>query len=241
MGPTSLTGSALRRSYQMTSDYVWSTDSTRGSLLLPSNGDNYWQVTTVSSATVNTTWWLASSTGTAATADWLSGNTWELTFDYNYEGTARYFSIIKGNTFTADPRAIKKMEMARRRNALLPSAKATRFGLAHTEDPAELKARQLLKTFIGGERFRRYLKDGFISITSPVTGLVYQIFPGHRQVVVRDKGTRTASCCIVFKDNSLPPTDWVIMRMSLIMADEKTFYQKANVSGTIPERLRIAA
>lgn len=150
--------------------------------------------------------------------------------------------IITGDSsIVVDPKELKLMEFNRRRQALLPSAKATRFGMPRTDNFAELRARQLLKSFIGGARFKRYLKDGFISITSPVTGLVYQIFPGHRSVVVRDKGKRTASCCIVFKDHRLPPTDWVVMRMSLIVADETLFYEKANVSGSIPERIKRVA
>jgi len=187
--------------------------------------------------------WMGSGTaqtGSSAQDNQIAWGSWEWRSDDRVPNGQ--FWICSGHgSIVADPKMLKKAEMERRRRELLPSAGATRFGLPQTDNLAELKARQLLKSFIGGERFRRYLKNGFISVTSPVTGLVYQIFPGHRSVVVRDKGKRTASCCIVFKDKSLPPTDWVVMRMSLIIADETTFYEKANVSGQIPERLRKAA
>lgn len=155
--------------------------------------------------------------------------------DYNYTTVIGYDNII------IDPEQLRRYEKQSRYAALLPSAKATRFGLPKTDNFAELKARQLLKALIGGGRFRRYLKDGFISITSLRTGLGYQIFPGHRSVVIRDKGRKHCTACIVFKDSGLPPTDWVIMRMSLIFADETTFYEKANISGSIPEQIRRAA
>jgi len=246
MGPTggNTSPTIAPQSYKSASNYIWQTDSTAGQLTLPTAATTVWtneyNVTLDSSNTYDS--WLDNTpTGTGATADnQITWAGWHWVSDPGVPNGQ--FWITSGHSsIVADPKMLKKAEMARRRQALLPSAKATRFGLPKTDNFAELKARQLLKSFIGGERFRRYLKDGFISVTSPVTGLVYQIFPGHQSVVVRDKGKRTASCCIVFRDTSLPPTDWVIMRMSLIMADETTFYEKANVSGQIPEQLRRAA
>ena len=187
--------------------------------------------------------WTSPTTGSYDMTSWYSFNNAGATIYATdiYAADIYIPNVYTGVAFDIHHVVAKKMEMARRRQALLPSAGATRFGLRQTNDIAELRARQLLKSLIGGEMFRRYLKDGFISITSPVTGLVYQIFPGHKNVVVRDKGTRASSCCIVFKDSKLPPTDWVIMRMSLILADEQMFYQKANVYGAIPERIRAVA
>ena len=231
--------------YKTMSSYIWGVNNDSGSLLtLTAGADTAWACDCRhdhDSTSINS--WLDSTdqTKTACTSDnrFLWGN-WE--FRANPNVPYDQFWITSGHpSIAVDPKELKRMAFDRRRQALIPPMKATRFGLPKADDLAELKARQLLKSFIGGERFRRYLKDGFISVTSPVTSLVYQIFPGYRSVVVRDKGKRTASCCIVFKHEKLPPTDWVIMRMALIIADETTFYEKANVSGQIPERLRKVA
>lgn len=246
MGPTSLTSPTYSPTRVHRINYWWEssnndrTDGTAGrNDLWVDSGHDYtcgWDNATSSS------WYSITATASANTSipydihvnRWVPQGT-------IYVCTGRIDIDLQGFNFQLDPKERKRQELLRRRMEKIPQLRVTRFGLGLPETVAEAKARELLRSFIGGERFRRYLKDGFITVKSPRTGLIYQIFPGHKSVIVRDKGRRTASCCIVFKDHDLPPTDWVVMRLSLIVADETTFYEKANVSGEIPEQIRRAA
>jgi hypothetical protein len=93
-------------------------------------------------------------------------------------------------------------------------------------DIREVRARETLFRVLGEEKFRRFLKHGFVSVRAK-SGLVYQIFPGHDFTNVYQDGVKIERLCVVFKGN-FPPTDSLIMRYLLILNDEREFRRHAN-------------
>lgn len=232
-------------------DYVYSPTYTPK--LIKSYSNSWYASVTIDAGTATT---YPTNYGTADdNATWAD---WYLNFETGATATNNSieFSLIGGSSQTLvwqpyiiigsqgiiwDPRAAKIAAFKAAREAKIVKPNITRESLRPTEDFAENKARLLLRSLIGAERFRRYMKDGFLSVKSPRTGLVYQVFPGHRSVVVFEDGKKTASCCIVFQDNKIPPTDWVVMRVAFLVSDEVAFFRTANVTGQVPERVRMAA
>ena len=117
-----------------------------------------------------------------------------------------------------------------------------RIGRSHKNDdlinlnnnPAELRARELLLEMIGLSEFRKYLTRGFITVIGK-NGTLYKISGGHHRVVSYIKGTdgkyKPNECfCLVFKDLNLPFTDGVIMRKLMVEHDEVGFRKLSNVS-----------
>lgn len=102
----------------------------------------------------------------------------------------------------------------------------------HNTDPAEIKARGLLKELIGKQAFAEYLRRGFLAVRGP-SGALYHVRGGHHRVEVRDPRNParwTEKLCIVFKDESLPFTDALIMRMMLIQTDEMGMRARSHVT-----------
>ncbi len=102
----------------------------------------------------------------------------------------------------------------------------------------EVRARETLCNILGPDRFQRFLRNGFVSVQAP-SGKVYQIYPGHGQTVVYNKGKPIEKMCVVFRGDFCP-TDSLITRMLMIMHDEAGFRKKANVSShynSEPQRL----
>lgn len=102
----------------------------------------------------------------------------------------------------------------------------TRRCLEVKEGPEEV-ARSLLRRMVGVKAFRNYIRNGFISYRSK-SGKVYQIYPGSQMTKVWQNGQPLKTLCVVFKDYSLPPTDWVIMRLLMLEHDEAAFWALAN-------------
>lgn len=98
-------------------------------------------------------------------------------------------------------------------------------------DIREERARETLRRVIGNDKFRNFLKNGFVSVRAR-SGLNYQIFPGHGFTSVFDKGKMVERLCVVLQ-GGFPPTDSLIMRYLLILNNEKQFRDLANKHSVI--------
>lgn len=102
--------------------------------------------------------------------------------------------------------------------------------LGFTKDLREIRARETLQRVIGEERYRSFLKKGFISVRAK-SGLFYQIYPGHDFTKVYDNGKMIDRYCVVM-NGGFPPTDSLIMRYLLILNNEEMFKSYAVKHGT---------
>lgn len=103
-----------------------------------------------------------------------------------------------------------------------------------TTDPREFRARETLLRVLGDEKFKRFMRNGFVSVRAK-SGLVYQIFPGHGITNVYQNGEQTERLCVVLKGD-FPPTDSLIMRYLLILNDERDFRNHAIEHKVIKKR-----
>lgn len=123
-------------------------------------------------------------------------------------------------------------------NRQAPMILGTRKGMSVPQDPREIRARETLRRVLGEDKFRRFIKHGFVSVQAK-SGLVYQIFPGHGITNVYRNGEKVERLCVVLSGD-FPPTDSIIMRYLLILNDEADFRKQAiqhHVSRSTPERL----
>jgi len=93
--------------------------------------------------------------------------------------------------------------------------------LQKTNDEREARARQTLHRVIGSEKYRKFIKHGFVSVTAK-SGLTYQIFPSHGITCVYKRGEMVERLCVVLK-GQFPPTDSLIMRYLMILNNEEEF------------------
>jgi hypothetical protein len=91
----------------------------------------------------------------------------------------------------------------------------------------EIRARQTLRRILGDDGFRRFLRNGFVSVRAN-SGKIYQIYPGHGMTVVYDRGTPIEKLCVVLHGD-FTPTDSLITRYVMILHDEADFRALANV------------
>ena len=88
---------------------------------------------------------------------------------------------------------------------------------------------QTLREMITETEYRRYITHGFINILGEERK-VYQIFRGRKHIKVWQHGELIEEYCINIKhDIKSPPTDEVIMKLTLIRANEDEFKKLANV------------
>lgn len=111
------------------------------------------------------------------------------------------------------------------RDRQAPYVITSRKHLQPPRDIREVRARETLCRVLGEQKFRSFLKNGFVSVKAK-SGLVYQIFPGHDITKVYKDGELTERLCVVLK-GSFPPTDSLIMRYLLILNDERDFRKHA--------------
>lgn len=106
-----------------------------------------------------------------------------------------------------------------------PAILSTRKSVRAPSDHRELRARETLRRVIGDQKFKKFIRDGFVSVKAK-SGLVYQIFPGHYMTNVYRDGERVEKLCVVL-NGDFPPTDSLIMRYLLILNDEHDFRNHA--------------
>lgn len=102
----------------------------------------------------------------------------------------------------------------------------TRRPLAAQAPTRELRARATLRRVIGDEKYRRFIKHGFVAVQA-ASGKVYQLFPGHEMTKVYVNGKLTEKLCVVLSGD-FPPTDSLIMRYLMVLNDEDDFRSRAN-------------
>jgi len=126
--------------------------------------------------------------------------------------------LLKGGYRLQSPQD-RLREILRSRHA--PAVHVARKVLEPTESPKEARARETLRQFIGEDRYRQFLRSGFVTIRA-ASGRTYQIFPGNKITNVYYDGKLVDRLCVVLR-GSFPPTDSIIMRFLLILNDEKEF------------------
>ena len=209
----------------ISANYTWDQDST----ITLSGGGNIECTTNnqlwATAATTAASYEISDNITSAATNQyiWVSDDNRDyITIDYDNSGQ---ISI----TPPLSPEELKRKQIRDRlRRNLLPQFLFKRFGLGNVKKPSEARARDALQNIIGNERFRRYLKNGFVSIRGK-SGRVYQVFPGHQMTKVWEADEHIEDLCVVLVDSSLPPSDSVIMRMLMILDSEDAFRRVANV------------
>jgi hypothetical protein len=85
----------------------------------------------------------------------------------------------------------------------------------------EWVAMQTLREMITEADYRKYIKDGFITIRGQ-SGKIYQIFRNKSHTKVYFKGELIEEICVRLKSNA-PPTDSVIAFKTMIEVDEESF------------------
>ena len=97
----------------------------------------------------------------------------------------------------------------------------------------ELVALQLLRSMIGSDAFRRYLRDGFIMVEGK-SGKRYQVGRRDHLIGVWDnRGQKLGSLCVYIRDQKIPPTDEVVAKMLIIECDEPDIWRRARKMGLI--------
>lgn len=170
--------------------------------------------------------------GTATAEDWhnLTKRAWE--YNCGTQTSATYGTWndgwtecreVKWNQPLQSPQ-LRLREIIRSRQApLIITSPRTPMPIA--TDVRETRARETLLRVLGEDKFKRFLKHGFVSVQAK-SGLVYQIFPGHGITNVYDAGEKVERLCVVLRGN-FPPTDSLIMRYLLILNDERDFRSHA--------------
>lgn len=181
--------------------FIWKTGGSTYEYSLKTTADTNWKLKVKG----NNPWvdWVSTSAETSCTT-WVS-NVW----------------------VRCEPRVKSVSEMVREiiRDRQGPYIIGSRKHLKPTIDPKEVRARETLKRVLGEPKFRKYMKDGFVSVQAR-SGKVYQIFPGHGVTRVYQDGEMVERLCVVLR-GQFPPTDSLIMRYLLILNDERDFRSHA--------------
>ena len=88
-------------------------------------------------------------------------------------------------------------------------------------DVREMRARETLLRVLGEDKFRDFVRRGHVTVRGK-SGLIYQIFPGHKITQVYDRGKMVERLCVVL-NGEFPPTDSLIMRYLMILNNEQQF------------------
>ncbi len=118
---------------------------------------------------------------------------------------------------------LRQMIRDRMAPVILHNRKRTPMSMA--TDVREERARQTLRRIIGGQAYKKFMRDGFITVV-PKSGLTYRIYPGYGITEVYDKGIMVDRLCVVLQGD-FPPTDSILMRYLLILNDEGEFSKYA--------------
>lgn len=91
----------------------------------------------------------------------------------------------------------------------------------------EIVALHLLRKMLDRDRWRKYLKYGFVDVQGK-SGMTYQILRGQAHVRVFKRGVKVCELCVKLRNHAMPPTDEVITRMILAECDEADLWKRAN-------------
>jgi hypothetical protein len=141
------------------------------------------------------------------------------------------------NVFTAPLRSLAERVREALRTRIAPKIFTHAKPLGFTTDLREIRARETLQRVIGEDKYKSFLRKGFISVQAK-SGLVYQMYPGHDFTKVYDRGRMIDRYCVVLQ-GGFPPTDSLIMRYLLILNNEDMFKSYAIKHGAIVKPLQI--
>jgi hypothetical protein len=98
-------------------------------------------------------------------------------------------------------------------------------------DPAEQRARELLRASVGEREFAAYERLGFISVSGSNPRYAYLVYP-YRPLVAYDTATGEPLCeyCVAFADDGerLPPADDVLAKWMALRGSERQLIARAN-------------
>lgn len=190
-------------------------------------------------------------TSSTTTCSWTDGWTWEKLLreseaycrsgvsvspysDYVESLTLKYRNLVgtAGSAYkyvysykdlphvAAGPRPAERLKQIIQ-SRVAPAVHGSRRALPSAARLTEVRARETLCRVIGQTAFRRFLKNGFVSVKAK-SGRVYQIFPAQGFTRVYLHGELIEKLCVVL-GGDFPPTDSLIMRYLLILNDEDDF------------------
>ena len=110
---------------------------------------------------------------------------------------------------------------------ITPAIHTRRQPIATPQDHREIKAHDTLQLLIGPQRYRQFLKNGYVTIHSQQNGKTYQVYPGTKFTHVYDHGQREQDLCI-YLAHDFPPTDQLIAKILLIQTDPNHYHRIAN-------------
>jgi hypothetical protein len=131
------------------------------------------------------------------------------------------------------PTAAQLLRYKIQRQLLMGSQFPKRFlNLVKSGDP-EARARSLLRDVAGDVVCNSYLRRGFLAVRGR-SGLVYKIITDRAIRVlaplVGGGYEEYETICIIFKNQSLPPTDAVVMKVMMVLHDEVELRKIGNVT-----------
>lgn len=206
--------------------------------LPPKGCGGYDYYTTLSATTTtsasSTIYYVSSNLDTTASSNFLG-------FDLKYFNTTgfQWVETRVGHDFA--PCQVTPLGQRRRPACRVPQIQNHRGRLARNAQahhgfdqpsPEEIRALQLLRKMVSEEVFRRYLKDGFVTVRGP-SGYTYQIYRGEAanvRVYSPRMGQIAALCVHLKSAYKCPPTDSVVAKMLLAEMDEPGLWQRANVT-----------
>jgi len=159
--------------------------------------------------------------------DYTAGVTWRLNDNKLYHTYDLYgrcdYTYGLYNCYTDVPAIIQKRSKIK--NNLITIIKSRAQDLRNIPDN-EWVAMQTLREMITETAYRKYLKDGFITVQGQ-SGKIYQIFRNKCHTKVYLKGELVEEICVRLKGNA-PPTDSVIAFKTMIEVDEESFAALGN-------------
>lgn len=146
---------------------------------------------------------------------------------YNIDNENCTWTIAPGLWYTSKPKTAqeKLQQIIQARQS--PAIHTNRRGITTPTDPRETRAHDTLQLLIGPQRYRQYLKNGYVTIHSHQNGKTYQVYPGTKFTHVHDKGKREQDLCI-YLAHDFPPTDQLIAKILLIQTDPNHYHRIAN-------------
>ena len=188
--------------------------------------------------------------GTSASLayDFPNNNLWQPNFKYTYEETTvgyrppyrlwkcsndeylcstydgyplECYTVYREST-PETPIEVKRRELKSQLTIIVKS----RAQEVYTFPDNELVAMQTLREMITEIEYRKYIKDGFITVRGQ-SGKIYQIFRERSHTKVYYQGELIEEICVRLQGNT-PPTDSVIAFKTMIEVDEENFAALGN-------------
>jgi len=117
------------------------------------------------------------------------------------------------------------------RSRLAGPAIITRKFIRTPDDIRETRARDALRRILGEEKYRNFLKNGFVTARNPRSGYVYQIFHERNRFVRVFKDGKCVERLCIHLQHGFTPTDFVITMYLMALNNDKDIWKTANKQG----------